>query len=184
MSGPEQTETAIAAAVAKEIVELRRANAQSALSASADHLVKVARSFTINLKSLGTTDSKTCYDFISYGESGTSVLGLLGNPKVAEPLHRQLAAIFLAIRDGRKSAKAYGTAIREDYDALGKTLTNSRGWKPADLQIFSNPQLLSKAAPEKVCSMVQDWFSAQIELKDEALRSRLLFESLRPLVAG
>jgi hypothetical protein len=32
--------------------------------------------------------------------------------------------------------------------------------------------------------MVQDWFAAQIAIKDPAVQLRLLIESLRPVVAG
>ncbi|MFM1815483.1 MAG: hypothetical protein RLZ98_2178 [Pseudomonadota bacterium] len=182
--GAKKTEQAIAGDVAKSIVELRRVHSKSALAASSASFITIARAFAANLKALGAADSKVCYDFISFGEGGPAVLSLLTNPNISEPLHRQLAAIFLAVRDGRQSPKAYGTAIKEDYDALGKRLTEKHGWTPVDLQVFSNPQLLSKAPPEKVCAMVQDWFTAQVNLEDEALRSRLLFESLRPLVAG
>ena len=37
---------------------------------------------------------------------------------------------------------------------------------------------------DKVCALVQDWFSTQLELKDAELQSRLLAESLKPLVGG
>jgi hypothetical protein len=45
-------------------------------------------------------------------------------------------------------------------------------------------QALGKATPQQVCRMVQDWFAAQIAIKDPASQLRLLLESLRPVVAG
>jgi hypothetical protein len=32
--------------------------------------------------------------------------------------------------------------------------------------------------------MVQDWFAAQLAVKDEAVQMRLLVEALKPVVAG
>jgi hypothetical protein len=55
---------------------------------------------------------------------------------------------------------------------------------PADLALFSDPRALSRAAPQKVCQMVQDWFAAQLAVKDEDVQLRLLVEALKPVVAG
>jgi hypothetical protein len=66
---------------------------------------------------------------------------------------------------------------------LAKELT-SRGWSDADLKIFSDPKELARSSPEQVCKMVQDWFAAQMAIKDAEIRQRLLIESLRPVVAG
>lgn len=179
-----QPDQAVHSAIAKAIVGLRRDNSKHALAASPDSFVDVARSFVNSLRALEGLDPKICYEFISYGEGGGSVMANMANPAVTEPLHRQFAAIFTAVRNGRAKPKAYGTAIKEDYDALSSQLTGKHNWVQSDLQTFSSPQLLSQSPPEKVCNLVQDWFTAQIELKDDDLRARLLFESLRPLIAG
>ena len=59
-----------------------------------------------------------------------------------------------------------------------------RGWNPVDLQFFSDARALSRATPQKVCQMVQDWFAAQLAVKDEDVQLRLLVEALKPVVAG
>lgn len=179
-----QPDQAVHSAIAKAIIGLRRDNSKHALAASPDNFVDVARSFVNSLRALEGLDPKICYEFISYGEGGGSVMASIANPAVTEPLHRQFTAIFMAVRNGRAQPKAYGTAIKEDYDALSTQLTGKHNWVQSDLQTFSSPQLLSQSPPEKVCNLVQDWFTAQIELKDDDLRARLLFESLRPLIAG
>ena len=100
-----------------------------------------------------------------------------------EPLQKQVIAVFEAISDGRKSPQSYLPPRKTDYDALAAELT-SRGWTQADLQTFSDPRALGRASPQQVCKMVQDWFTAQISIKDPAAQLRLLVESLRPVVAG
>ena len=60
-----------------------------------------------------------------------------------------------------------------------------RGWNPADLAaLFRRLGRLSRATPQKVCQMVQDWFAAQLAVKDEEVQLRLLVEALKPVVAG
>lgn len=54
----------------------------------------------------------------------------------------------------------------------------------ADLQLFADPKSLARSPPERVCSMVQDWFAAHLAVKDAATQERLLVETLRPVVAG
>ena len=45
------------------------------------------------------------------------------------------------------------------------------GWKENDLQVFSNPTLLSREPPARVCQMVQDWFTAHLAIRTRASRS-------------
>ena len=58
------------------------------------------------------------------------------------------------------------------------------GWKETDLQVFSNPTLLSREPPERVCKMVQDWFDAHLAVADQGTQERLLVETLKPVVSG
>ena len=46
------------------------------------------------------------------------------------------------------------------------------------------PLPAAQAAPEQVCKMVQDWFTAQLSIEDKDVQLRLLIESLKPVVAG
>ncbi len=184
MRDGQQSEAAISEALAKSIAQLRRKNAKHALSASSHNFVHIAKSFASNLKGLQDAGPKVCYDFISYGEEAPTLIAEMKRPGVSSSVHRQLVSIFLAVKDGRTNAKAYGTAAKEDYERLSTTLKTKYSWKPADLDTFSNPTKLAQAPPNKVCKMVQDWFVAQIGLKDETVRARLLYESLRPLVSG
>ena len=75
-----------------------------------------------------------------------------------------------------------GTGMAELRPAA-KELTKL-GWKEQDLQTFSNPQLLSREPPERVCQMVQDWFSAHLAVADQGTQERLLVETLKPVVSG
>jgi len=52
------------------------------------------------------------------------------------------------------------------------------------MQLFSDERELARAAPDKICQLVHDWFAAQLALKDSDVQLRLLVDSLRPVVAG
>ena len=58
------------------------------------------------------------------------------------------------------------------------------GWKENDLKVFSNPTALSQEPPGRVCKMVQEWFVAHLAVQDKAVRDRLLYETLKPVVSG
>ncbi len=173
----------IAKHLAEAVVSLRRKHATQALTASPDRLKFVASAFLDNLQALSKRNVEVCYGFISQGETYPAVLDMLQERDVSEPLQRQVIAVFEAIADGRKDPKTHLPPRKSDYDLLAAELT-SRGWSQADLQTFSDPRALGRAPPSQVCKMVQDWFAAQIAIKDPGSQLRLLVESLRPVVAG
>jgi hypothetical protein len=183
MRSEKQDEKTISKFIADVIVVLRRKHAQTALQSSPEHLKRMAGSFIANLKSLATRDAQTCFGFISFGEATPFMLELSKTPTFAEPMQRQMLSIFDAVADARKQRRIHPTTRRADYDLLSAELT-ARGWTQDDLTTFSNPKKLSGSPAEKVCRMVQDWFTAQLSLKDPELQSRLLAESLKPLVFG
>lgn len=182
-SAEKRTDGQIAKHLAEAVVALRRRHATQALTASPDRLKFVASAFLQNLQALSKRNTDTCYGFISQGETYPAVLDLLQEKDVSEPLQRQVMAVFEAIADGRKEPQIHLPPRKADYDLLSAELT-ARGWSQADLQTFSDPRALGRAAPSQVCKMVQDWFAAQIAIKDPASQLRLLVESLRPVVAG
>lgn len=166
------------------IVTLRRRNAQAALQASPEHLRAMAGAFVANLKQLGSRDGATCYAFITHGEASPFMIELSKTPGFAETLQKQIIAVFSAVVDARAARKIHGQTRRTDYDALTEELTKQRGWTQQDLMTFSDPQKLSTTLPDKVCTLVQEWFTTQLSLKDTELQTRLLAESLKPLVGG
>ena len=85
--------------------------------------------------------------------------------------------------EGRKKPQSHDSPKQGDYDILAQQLA-AKGWSTADLQTFIDARALARAKPERVCQMVQDWFSAQLAVKDEATQIRLLVETLKPVVAG
>ncbi len=166
-----------------EIVALRRKHANVALAASTEKLRKVAEAFLANLKSLADHSTDTCYTFISKGELSPAVLQLMPEENFGNALEAQATAVFEAIADGRKTGAKRDRASKQDYDTLAKKLT-AMGWTPQDLKLFANPGELAKAPPARVCKMVQDWFTAHIEMTEPGVQERLLFETLRPVIAG
>ena len=179
-----QDDAAVARHLAQALVGLRRENANQALAASPEALRAVAGSFLDSLKHLSAYSSQACFGFISQGETSPQVLELMGAPEHAEPLQRQTTATFVAVSEGRRSPQTHLPPKQTDYQALTSALTTGLGWTDRDLQLFSNPRALAQAAPEQVCKMVQDWFTAQLSITDKDVQLRLLIESLKPVVAG
>ena len=173
----------VATQLAQGLATLRRQNADKALAASPDKLRRVASTFLDHLKSLRAQSISSCYGFISKGELSPAVVQTMESPETATAFNAQAGAIFDAIMDGTKSPAKHGAAVKGDYDVLIKEL-GKLGWKEEDLQVFSNPRLLSKRLPEQVCQMVQDWFVAHLAVKDKAAQDRLLYETLKPVVSG
>lgn len=178
-----KSEKEIAEGLTKALVELRRKNASAALSASPARLKFVAAKFVENLASLSKHSVDACYGFISQGETNPTIVELLRTSPQTASLQAQMAAIFEAVAEGRKAPQNHDTPKQGDYDVLAQQLA-AKGWSTADLQTFIDARALARAKPERVCQMVQDWFSAQLAVKDEAIQIRLLVETLKPVVAG
>jgi hypothetical protein len=182
LAAESRDEREIAAAMTRALVELRRRHNAEALAASPPRLRAIAAAFVDNLGRLARHSTAACYGFISQGETSPAVTSI-GAPEYRAALDAQLQAIFEAVAEGRKSPTRHEQPRKEDYDALTAEL-GKRGWSAADLQLFSDARALARAAPEKVCQMVNDWFAAQLAVKDDAARARLLAEALKPVVAG
>lgn len=179
----DRTETDVSAHLINRLVSLRRSNAQHALAASPEKLEAVAQAFLANLQSLTAFSTDACFRFISQGESSPAIVELIGKEPYGAAIERQIAAIFRAIADGKAKPNNRARAEKSDYDQLAGEL-GKLGWDQADLKLFADPTALSKAPPERVCKMVQDWFQAHIAIADKSVQERLLFETLRPVVAG
>jgi GYF domain 2 len=178
-----QPPTAVYKHLAEALVALRRQHAQEALAASTEKLKVVASAFLDNLKSLSERSVGACFGFISQGETAPVVLELMQTPNQAASVQAQVAAIFEAIADGRKTPTQHEKAVKTDYEVLVQELSKL-GWKENDLKVFSNPQALSHEPPNRVCQMVQDWFTAHLAVADKATQERLLVETLKPVVSG
>lgn len=173
----------VATLLAQGLVTLRRQNAEKALEASPEKLQAIAEAFLNHLKALRAQSVSACFGFISKGEMSPAVIQTMEHPETATALNAQTGAIFEAISEGSKSPVKHDSAVKSDYDILIKEL-GKLGWKEEDLQVFSNPTLLAKREPEQVCKMVQEWFIAHLAVQDKAVRDRLLYETLKPVVSG
>lgn len=183
LNAQKQPPTAVYKHLAEALVALRRQHAQEALAASTDKLKVVASAFLDNLKRLSERSVGACYGFISQGETAPVVLELMQTPDQGASVQTQVAAIFEAIADGRKTPTQHEKAVKTDYEVLVQELSKL-GWKENDLKVFSNPQALSHEPPSRVCQMVQDWFTAHLAVADKATQERLLVETLKPVVSG
>jgi hypothetical protein len=183
LTAQKQPPIAIYKHLAEALVALRRQHAQEALSASTDKLKIIASAFLDNLKSLSQQGTGACFGFISQGETAPVVLELMQSPEKSASVQAQVAAIFEAIADGRKTPTQHEKAGKTDYEVLVQELSKL-GWKENDLKVFSNPQALSHEPPQRVCQMVQDWFTAHLAVADKAAQERLLVETLKPVVSG
>lgn len=172
----------ISANMLREVVNLRRQQSAPALAASPQRLRAIASAFVDNLNRLKQHSTAACYGFISQGETSPNVINV-PSKEIQAGIDVQLRSIFEAVAEGRKSPTKHASPKREDYDVLTAELAK-RGWNTADLQMFANAKALERAPPEKVCQMVNDWFSAQLAVKDAETQTRLLSEALKPIVAG
>lgn len=178
-----KADKAIAQHLAEQLVALRRKHVNDALAASPQNLKSVAATFLENLERLSRHSVEACYGFISQGETNPLIVELTRSSEHTPSLQKQAAAIFSAIAEGRRTPAQHSQPTRDDYDQLAMQLAK-RGWSPMDLQLFSDARSLARAAPERVCRMVQDWFAAQLAVGDEGVQVRLLIEALKPVVAG
>ncbi len=183
LASENKPEAEVIAKIVQALVSLRRQNADKALSASMPKLQEIATAFLGNLKALQTRSVDSCYGFISKGESEPSVVELMQKAEESAPIQAQLKAIFSAIVEGRKTPSQHSPPVKGDYDLLAAEL-GTLGWSQADIQLFADPKALAQAPRDRVCKMVQDWFSAHLAVKDAAAQERLLFETLRPVVSG
>ena len=177
------SETDLSKHLINKLVALRREHANDALSSSTEHLQSIAGAFLANLKSLAGYSTDACYTFVSKGETSPAVISLFPKPGYGDAIEGQIAAVFRAVADGRKTPVKRQRAGKSDYEILYSELTKI-GWTKAEIGLFSNPQAMAQAPREQVCKLVQDWFVAHIAVNDEQVQERLLVESLRPLVAG
>lgn len=165
------------------IIELRRQNAEKVLSAGPQNLTEVATTFLNNLKHLSGQGAEPCFTFISKGEASPSVIEAMRNPTTDAPIFAQLLATFKASVAGSKAPVKRESPQKSDYQALTSQLAKI-GWNKEDIQLFANPKALSQAPPDRVCQMVQDWFTAHLNLENAETQERLLHETLKPVVAG
>jgi hypothetical protein len=166
-----------------EIVTLRRENAKHALAASTTRHKELAAAFLANLKQLSAESGDGCYDFISKGESSAAIVSRLNDPAKSTEIEAQVVAMVGAIVEGRKQPAEHAAPVKTDYDVLAGEL-GRLGWTQADMQLFANPKELAKAPRERVCNMLKDWFTAHLAIQDPSTQERLLFETLKPVIAG
>ncbi len=183
LSADKKPEPEVNAKLIEGIVALRRKHADQALAASSGRLQDIAKAFIESLTALRASSVDACYGFISKGEMTPAAVALIQKPAEGQALHAQLQAVFTAVAEGRKSPAARNQPQKSDYDLLAAEL-GLLGWSQDDIKLFADPKALSEAPRERVCTMVRDWFSAHLSVKDGQARERLLFETLRPVVAG
>lgn len=165
------------------LIELRRRNAEKVLASSSKSLTSVATTFLDNLKHLAGRGPEPCFTFISKGEASPAVVEAMREPGTSAPIHGQLLATFKASVEGAKAPVTRTAPQKSDYEALTSQLAKI-GWNKEDIQLFANPKALSQAPPARVCQMVQDWFTAHLNLENAETQERLLYETLRPVVSG
>lgn len=167
----------------ESLVALRRSHADAALAASPDSIRKIASTFVANLDELKRASVDHCYTYISLGEANPKILELADVKSATATIEAQIGAVFEAIAEGRRQPQVHLPPRKADYDMLADELVR-RGWSDSDLQVFSDPRQLARAAPIRVCGMVRDWFAAHLAIQDPNVQLRLLIESLKPVVAG
>jgi hypothetical protein len=183
MGRENKDDAAIAQHLASKLVELRRREVVNGLSATLPRLKSVVEAYRENLARLRRESSSACFSFISQGEVSPVIVDYLRGSKHTAHLQAQMTAVFEAIAEGRKQPRVYPRPTPAHHELLAANL-RKMGWTQEDMQLFSDERALSKAAPEKVCQVVTDWFTAQLTLTDPEAQTRLLSDSVRPIFAG
>lgn len=183
LSAANQPEAVINQKLVEAIVALRRQHAADALAASPTRLQGIAETFIASLGAMQSQSVDACYDYIGKGELTPAAAALVQKPVEGAPLHAQLYAVFAAVVEGKASPAKRSAPQTTDYNLLATEL-GAIGWSQADIQLFADPKALSEAPRDRVCKMVGDWFSAHLAVKDEGARERLLYETLRLVIAG
>lgn len=184
MGRENKDDAAVAQHLARKLVELRRRQVVNGLSATLPRIKSVVVAYHENLSRLRRESPTACYGFISQGEENPAVIDfLLRASKHTAHLQAQLTAVFEAVAEGRKQPRVYPRPTPAHHELLAANL-RKMGWTQEDMQLFSDEKALSKAAPEKVCQVVTDWFAAQLTLTDPEAQIRLLSDSVRPIFAG
>jgi alkylated DNA repair dioxygenase AlkB len=170
--------------VARKIVELRRREVASGLSATPERLRTVATTYVDSLTRLRSHSPEACSGFIRRGEAEPLIVTLLqqGSEHTAH-LQTQLIAAFDAIAEGRQLVRVRPRPTGDHYKMLEDEL-GKRGWKEDDFKLMSNDQAMAQAPPEKLCQLAQDFFAAQLALPDSEAQLRLLATWLRQVFAG
>lgn len=181
MLAEKKSDAEVDAQFMQDLAKFRRQRAHDALAAGLDSQLLVARAFLLNLEELRSQSVSACYGYISKGYSSPAAVEQLQISNSA--MDKLQVAIFEAVLEGSKKPTTHAVAIKGDWDTLIKEL-GKKGWQEDDLQAFSNPKLLSQKEPEKICTMVVDWFSAHLSISDPEVRGRLLFETLKPVLNG
>lgn len=183
MKQANESDAAIDRKLAEQIVALRRQNASNALSASPARLKEIAEAFVANLNAMQNQSVDACYEFIEKGELTPTAVALVQKPTEGAPFHAQLHAVLVAAVEGQKSPATRTQPLPADYNLLAAEL-GTIGWSQADIQLFADPKALAAAPRDRVCKMVKDWFTAHLAVKDDPARERLLYETLRLVIAG
>lgn len=183
LSAEGKSEAELSQRMVEQLVDLRRKNVDKALAASTGSLKGLAQAFVDNLKHLTGEGPEVCYGFISKGESSPGVVALMQSPEKSGPVNAQFEAIFKAIVEGKTAPVTHASPVKSDYTVLTAKL-QALGWTQSDIQLFANSAELSKASHDRVCKMVQDWFTAHLAIEDAAVQERLLIETLRPVVGS
>lgn len=183
MKQANESDAAIDRKLAEQIVALRRQNASNALAASPARLKEIAEAFVANLNAMQSQSVDACYEFIEKGELTPTAVALVQKPAEGAPFHAQLHAVLVAVVEGQKTPVTRTQPLPADYNLLAAEL-GTLGWSQADIQLFADPKALAAAPRDRVCKMVKDWFTAHLAVKDDPARERLLYETLRLVIAG
>lgn len=183
LKGEGKGDSDIADSLIESLVAFRRQRSKDALAARSEKLTAVATTFLQVLKSLSKNQAETCYSFISRGEKAPVYVQLMGQPEESAVLSELLIAMLNAIADGGRTPSTYSSPGSSDYNQLSAELARL-GWSNEDIGVFADPKKLAAESEGRVCKMIQDWFQAHLAIADGEVRSRLLAETLRAIVAG
>lgn len=183
LAAEKKPDAEVEAYLTEGLVELRRAHHDKALAASTPTLKVMAEAFLANIGRLSQESTNACMSFILKGESSAPVVEIISNPQKNAEINAHFAAIFSAVEEGARAPVTHSDPNEADYQLLVAQLTKL-GWTPGDLQLFADPRGPAKTTPERYCTMMSQFFAAHLAVEDAAAQERLLYRTLKLVVAG
>ena len=173
----------VSAYLTQGLVDLRRANADKALAASSATLKGMASAFLANVGRLSQESTDACMAFILKGEASPPVVQIIDNPEKNAEINAHFQAIFSAVGEGTRTPHTHAEPSEADYQLLVAQLTKL-GWSQADLQLFADPKGPMKTSADRYCKMMHEFFAAHLAVEDAPAQERLLYRTLKLVVAG
>ncbi|MEM1371023.1 MAG: protein kinase [Pseudomonadota bacterium] len=162
-----------------DLRELRLREARHVLLAPSN-FKGLAGIYVWNLQTLKEHSDAACRDGIQQGEN-TQYLDVLLTHQT-NPFDTLYGMILRGAALGKALPDDVGEPTQSDYRTLVKRL-RVFGWKQRDIDLFADPERYAKVSAARACTLMMQYFQAQLAIDDSAVQTRLLKATLTNVIA-